>query len=143
MNLCVCSVSSEQPINIKENKIIIKVKDTIKALQEIIYECDNDLLAASKIRVFNVKKAMNDELTIKVSFDLLKQALDKGDLHYTKSVISGKLFYEEIDDESIRDLYNKYIQKEDKKSFIDELKQSFLVRGYKGYNFCWTYIINK
>ena len=48
-----------------------------------------------------------------------------------------------VDDESIRDLYNKYIQKEDKKSFIDELKKSFLVRGYKGYNFCWTYIINK
>ena len=86
---------------------------------------------------------MNDELTIKVAFDFLKQALDKGDLHYTKSVISGKLFYEEIDDESIRDLYNKYIQKEDKESFIDELKQSFLVRGYKGYNFCWTYIINR
>lgn len=115
----------------------------IKALQEIIYECDNDLLAASKIRVFNVKKAMNDELTTKAAFDLLKQALDKGDLHYAKSVISGKLFYEEIDDESIRDLYNKYIQKEDKESFIDELNQSFLVRGYKGYNFCWTYIINR
>lgn len=115
----------------------------IKALQEIIYECDNNLLAASKIRVFNVKKAMNDDLTIKVTFDLLKHTLDKGDLSYTKSIISEKLFYEEIDDESIRDLYNKYIQKEDKEIFIGELKQSFLVRGYKGYNFCWGYIINK
>ena len=115
----------------------------IKALQEIIYECDNDLLAASKIRVFNVKKAMNDELTIKVTFDLLKHTLDKGDLDYTKYVISRKLFYEEIDDKNIRDLYNKYIKKNDKESFIDELKQSFLVRGYKGYNFCWTYIINR
>ena len=118
----------------------------IKALQEIIYECDNDLLAASKVRVSKVKDVMNNRLNILILFDALEECLNKKSLDCVSVIVRKGLFYEEVDSECIELLYHKYNQKkdkDDKENFIEELKQSFLVRGYKGYNFCWSYIINK
>lgn len=108
-----------------------------------LYSSDNDKVKANKLRVSKIKEVISDTNRVDELFIIVQEALLKMDVVRLSNTLSNDLFFEEVYASFILKLLDGFNSSNDKISFIENLKVSYILKGVKGIRFAWTPIIDR
>lgn len=102
-----------------------------------------DTITSNNLRIENIEKTQKGNL--QTLFKCLKHSLKAEDRGKIKWFLQEVVFFEEIPDECIDQLIEAFNKVQDEKiiMFIDMLRESYALRGTRGYRFTFTPILRR
>lgn len=113
----------------------------VQPIESLYEECGNRVLANKK-RIALIKEIGSSSKLDNI-LELLETNLSTGNLDKVYKIIVNELFYEIVPSGLITLLYNAYNNVKDKSLLINELKESYIIRGAKSAVFAWTPILTR
>ena len=113
----------------------------VQPIESLYGECGNRVLANKK-RIALIKEIGNSSKLDSI-LESLDANLSTGNLDKVYGIIANELFYEIVPSGLITLLYNAYNNVKDKNLLINELKESYIIRGVKSAVFAWTPILTR
>ncbi len=104
-----------------------------------------DIVSANYQRRLEINKVIDDRRLVDNIFSNLKYNLDHANSNAIEYILSYDLFFEVIPDECIKLLLSVYsnLNIDNKEHYVNLLKESYIIRGRKGFVFSFMPIINR
>lgn len=104
---------------------------------------NGNIIERNKLRINLIKN--NDFKKVSVLFKKVQYCIENKFLFELKIILQDELYFEIIPNKFLDNLVNTYnkIDKSIQNQYINELKQSYMIRGTKGIRFSLGGIINK